>query len=182
MNSKEWKIIQDFPNYMVSNYGEVKNIKTNLVLKPYVTKRKYVYVNLRKENKSYNVQVHRLVAKAFIPNLQIKPCVNHIDYNPSNNKVDNLEWVTHSENCKHSSKNISKSHKGKIHSKTHNLNVRKAMLNLKNKEHYIYKNNKYFVFKIRINGIYLNKTFKTKDEAIKYRDNFLKENKEYAII
>ena len=183
MNSKEekWEILNEYPNYMISTFGRIKNIKTQRILKPYVNKKKYVFSLLMKNKKKYNLQVHRLVAKTFIPNPLNKPCVNHIDYNPSNNKVENLEWVTHSENCKHSSKNISNSHKGKTHSKTHNLNVRKAMLNLKDKEHYIYKNRNHFMFRFKINGIDFNKTFKTQEEAIKYKDDFFKENEEYAI-
>jgi hypothetical protein len=53
-------------------------------------------------NKKVNViHIHRLVAEAFISNPQNKPCVNHIDCNPLNNNISNLEWVTYSENNKH---------------------------------------------------------------------------------
>lgn len=45
--------------------------------------------------------VHRYLAEKYIPNPENKPCVNHIDGNPSNNSLDNLEWVTRRENCEH---------------------------------------------------------------------------------
>lgn len=51
--------------------------------------------------KKSTVKIHRLVAQAFIPNPENKPCVNHIDNNRHNNKVSNLEWVTFSENNAH---------------------------------------------------------------------------------
>lgn len=62
------------------------------------------YVNYRFQlgGKIVLQSAHRLVAKAFIPNPSDKPYVNHIDHNPRNNGVDNLEWVTHAENLQHS--------------------------------------------------------------------------------
>ena len=57
----------------------------------------YLQVNLSETRKT--VLVHRLVAEAFIPNPENKPCVDHIDGNRSNNRVENLRWVSHKENC-----------------------------------------------------------------------------------
>lgn len=180
IETKEWKIINDFPNYMISNYGDIKSIKTNKILKPYITKRGYVYNCLSCNGKTYNLQVHRLVAKEFILNPLNKPCVNHIDYNPSNNYVGNLEWVTHSENCLWSKENIGKSRKGKKLTNDQKIKISKSMLNNGKDEHYIYitKNNHY-MFRIRVNGVDYNKTFKNKEEAINYRDKWFKENLVY---
>lgn len=61
----------------------------------------YQGVNLHKDGKSKNMNVHRLVAEAFIPNPHNYPIVNHIDENPSNNDVDNLEWCTQKHNQNH---------------------------------------------------------------------------------
>ena len=63
--------------------------------------RKYRSVYYKEEGMKRRGYVHRFVAKAFIPNPENKPQVNHIDGNPSNNNVGNLEWVTSSENIKH---------------------------------------------------------------------------------
>lgn len=62
---------------------------------------KYLKVNLRLGEKTKSYNVHRLIAETFIPNPDNKPCVNHIDGNPSNNAVSNLEWSTQRENVRH---------------------------------------------------------------------------------
>ena len=97
-----WKDIEGFEGlYQVSNLGRTKRLYKNdkeKILKPFSNKDGYLRVNLCKEGKSKQSKVHRLVAKAFIPNLDNKSQVNHRDENKSNNKVENLEWVTSKEN------------------------------------------------------------------------------------
>ena len=61
----------------------------------------YKYITPKIEGKRYNLKVHKLVALKYIPNVDKKPCINHIDCNKENNCVDNLEWCTHSENMRH---------------------------------------------------------------------------------
>lgn len=96
--------------YAVSNKGRVKSLardvsnhtgiihKPERILKQQTDRKGYARVSLGKRK---NLAVHRLVAKAFIPNPQNKPQVNHIDGNKKNNCVENLEWCNNQENQIH---------------------------------------------------------------------------------
>ena len=99
---EEWRIINDFPNYSVSNLGNVMNNKTNKLLK-LCNKSGYYHISLTNKNSHKTFKVHRLVALTFIENDEDKPQVNHKDKNKLNNNISNLEWVTHKENCQHKS-------------------------------------------------------------------------------
>jgi hypothetical protein len=104
MFAEEWKFIQDYENYEVSNLGNVRNKKTGRILKSY-DKGGYAVVGLSKTiGKIF--QVHRLVCQAFILNPENKPQVNHIDKNGLNNNVKNLEWNTVVENNIHRSNGV----------------------------------------------------------------------------
>lgn len=115
--SEIWKDIKGYEGlYQVSNLGRVYNIKRNKYKKPSKDKDGYLYVGISKQGKSKNYKVHRLVAEAFISNLENKPQVNHIDGNKLNNVVKNLEWVTSKENIIHAHKiGLSYNAKGKEH-------------------------------------------------------------------
>ena len=88
--------IEEFNNYSISNLGNVKNDKTGRILKTYTKPSGYKQVQLGR--KTIPLYIHRLVAKAFIPNDDNKPQVNHKNGDKSDNRVENLEWVTASEN------------------------------------------------------------------------------------
>lgn len=109
-----WKEIPNYDGaYAVSNLGRLKSLQRKIIRsdgKPYSVKEKIIHPHITKGyaqatlsylGKKYYVGVHRLVALAFIPNLQNKPEINHIDGNKLNNCVSNLEWVTESENVRH---------------------------------------------------------------------------------
>lgn len=93
-----WKDIEGYEGlYQVSNMGNIKSLRTNKNC--YLSNSKiYKRVLLSKNGKAKGYSVHRLVAQAFIPNPNNYPCVNHLDYNGSNNKASNLEWCTYAEN------------------------------------------------------------------------------------
>lgn len=102
-----WKDIEGFPNYEVSNLGRVRNKNTKQIIAPIKGSSGYLSVRIRKQTGDYEkpaLNIHRLVAKTFIPNPENKPQVNHIDGNKLNNKMDNLEWCTRKENSKHAMK------------------------------------------------------------------------------
>lgn len=98
-----WKSIQEATNYEVSNLGNIKNSKTDYILKGRKSQSGYLQVSITMKDtlKAKNQYIHRLVAQYFIPNLENKREVNHKDGNKLNNCVTNLEWVTSSENQKY---------------------------------------------------------------------------------
>lgn len=100
-----WKDIKNYENkYKVSNYGKIKNSKTNKILKPSLNTYGYPIVTLCKDGTTSTKTIHRLVAESFIDNSNNLPQVNHIDGNKQNNFITNLEWVTISQNIIHSYK------------------------------------------------------------------------------
>jgi len=100
---KIWVTIEGYENYSVSNFGEVMSLKNNRILNK-IKDKGYRFVCLRKNGYTKNLRIHRLVALNFIKNPSKKRCVNHIDSDILNNKLENLEWVTHKENTQHSLK------------------------------------------------------------------------------
>lgn len=106
--NEEFRYIVGFPNYVVTNFGKVINIKTLKVLKPgetYVSGRKQgkyrtYFIHLCANGKKKKFYIHQLVANAFLD----KPAgadlvVNHINHITSDNRVENLEWISRSANA-----------------------------------------------------------------------------------
>lgn len=95
---EEWRSVIDYEGlYEVSSCGQIKSLRKGALLTPHKINGYYV-VRLCKNGKMKNHKVHRLVAIAFIPNPENKAFVDHIDTNRSNNRVENLRWVTRQEN------------------------------------------------------------------------------------
>ena len=151
-----WKGIDGYDNYEVSIYGNVRNIKTGQVLRPYNVGAGYHSVKLCKFGKEKNHRIHRLVALAFIPNPENKRCCDHINNVRSNNTIINLRWATDEENQMNRSLNTN-----------NKSGVKGVCFN---------KRRKKWIVRIHINGksIYLG-YYKTIEEATQIRQNKAKE-------
>ncbi|UPI12876.1 hypothetical protein [Bacillus phage SBSphiJ5] len=104
LEGEEVKMIEDFPNYGITNKSRIVKLSDNTLIKPKPIKNHYPKVILFKNGKRFEQYIHRLVATYFIPNPESKPLVNHIDGNKNNFSIDNLEWVTPKENYDHAIK------------------------------------------------------------------------------
>lgn len=103
-DTEVWKQIEEYNNYEVSSFGNVRNKNAGRILK--VSKKgRYSSVGLS-SNKPKTFSVHQLVARAFIPNPENKSQVNHKDKNGFNNNITNLEWATNKENYIHRSSGV----------------------------------------------------------------------------
>ena len=108
--------LEQFVGYKVYEDGTIESYKKRhghqyiitdyptRILKPYVSRKGYLKVDISSKPRK-SMSVHRLVALAFIPNVENKPQVNHIDGEPTNNNVSNLEWCSEKENVNHAFKN-----------------------------------------------------------------------------
>lgn len=112
--TEEWRDIPEFNGvYMISNRGRLlskqrvinhrnsQRLLKEKVLKTIINKKGYVEYQITHNSKHYNRLAHRLVAEAFIPRVEGKPMINHINGVKTDNRVENLEWCTNQENILH---------------------------------------------------------------------------------
>lgn len=103
---EEWKAIDGTDGmYLISNKGRVMNPKTGRIIKTQPDKKGYLRLRVTVNRVKLAFKVHREVAKAFIPNAENKPQVNHINGIKSDNRAENLEWVSNEDNARHAIEN-----------------------------------------------------------------------------
>jgi hypothetical protein len=129
--SEIWKVIPPYPLYEVSNLARIRRKETGRVIKSFLRGNGYYLIRLTPYSK--NIAIHRLIAFAFIDNVDNKPYINHKNGIKTDNRIENLEWVTGKENRIHavSTGLITNTTKGKrSHSKldiTQVLTIRKCL-------------------------------------------------------
>ena len=143
-----WKEVVGFEGiYKISSIGQIYNCKFNRILKPCKNKKEYLVVGLHKNNKKYTKSIHRLVAEAFLNNYHIKPTVDHKNRIRNDNRLINLRWATSKEQA---------NNKGlQSNNKLQEPNIRLTTFN---------------TYMVRFIKLKINKSFKTLDEAILFRD------------
>lgn len=175
---EQWKDIEGYEGlYQVSNLGNVRSMgrSRNCYAEGHIRKtifipdikemratnngNGYLLVSFRKDGRKKNHYIHRLVAEAFLPRVQGKEYVNHLDYNRMNNKVENLEWCTQKENTIYSKPNYSKQHNSTTSTG----------------ERYITKKKNRNLFRVCIKKGNVDKCFKDMASAIAFRNEVLNE-------
>ncbi len=143
----------DDDRYEVSDEGEIRNVETGRVLKQRDSNG-YRTCYITRDGRTSCYMVHRVVAKAFIPMIEGKNVVDHIDRDKTNNTVQNLRWTDTSQNNRNRSR---------FHSKTDGL-------------HNITQTGNKFVVSFMQNRETTRKSFDTQEEAIAWRDDFIQNN------
>ena len=89
------------PDYLVFANGDIYSRIKGKMLKPFLTPKGYLDLTIVIDGQIKHRKVHRMVAEAFLPNPECKPEINHINGIKTDNRVENLEWATRSENAQH---------------------------------------------------------------------------------
>ncbi len=143
--------IEGYHNYLIYEDGKVFSKKRNKFLKATPNSDGYCMVDLCKDGKRKKSKIHRLIALHYIPNPNNYPCVDHKDRNRQNNSIDNLRWVTNQMNC---------------HNRGVQINNKLRIQNI--------SPSKYgYIFQKNMKGKSHTKHFKTLEEAIKYKEEYL---------
>ena len=132
---EEYKKIDGYENYEISNQGNVRNIKTGKVLKPCKNSCGYYLVILSKNGIKQTLKIHRLVALHFIPNPENLREIDHINQDKANNSITNLRWISKSNNLRNRTKfkNSSSKYIGVYFNKEKGKYVAQIQINNKNK-------------------------------------------------
>lgn len=110
----EWRKVEGYENYSVSNTGLVRNDLNGKPIIPYTTSTGYLRLHLCNNGAEKNHLVHRLVAQAFIPNPDNLDTVDHINGDKTDNRVENLQWLSNQDNTKRFWNGISEERREKI--------------------------------------------------------------------
>ncbi len=166
MKEEIWRIIKDFPDYAVSNWGRVmritkgsNNTYPGKILKPGLNSGGYKMVVLSKNGKNKTKTIHRVMVKSFLNNYSDNLEVNHKNGIKTDNRIENLEMVTRSENQRHAYKNnLQTSKKGDANGRA----------TLASKQVYLIKKILYFrkKAKLKIKIRKIAKIFKTSENVI----------------
>lgn len=104
LEGEVWKPVKGFEQYfMVSCYGRIKSVPRitrnyERIIKPFIGPRGYYEIHIFLNRQRIHKKVHRIVLESFVPNIDNKPSIDHIDTNKLNNCLTNLKWVTNKEN------------------------------------------------------------------------------------
>lgn len=156
---EDWKKIDEFDWCLISTDGKCYSTKTKKLLKPQKYSNDYWFYAFKVGEEQFTRSIHRLVATAFIPNPENKPCVGHKDCDRSNNCVENLYWCTYPENNNHPLTRQRMSEGQKNSEKARNAsieNFKKASLS-----------NQKCVYKYSLDGVFIEKYNSVKEAAEK---------------
>lgn len=145
--------IVGYENYLIYEDGKVYSKKTKRYLSLYKNKQTgYLKVDLCKDGIPKTHNIHRLVAEHYIPNPDNKKCVDHINRDKNDNRIENLRWATHSENGQNRGA-----------TKNNKLGIKNICYD---------KINDTYKYEKEIRGQIHKKTFKTLEEAIAYKEDY----------
>jgi len=167
-----WKTIEEFPNYEINKLGQVKNKKTNFILKEIKFKDGYCGYGFNQDKKSKQRFSHRLVALTFLENPKNLRTVNHKDLNKENNKLSNLEWASHSDQIKHSIENNKNRKKA--------IGIKITQITLDGKDIKNFNSIKEAMKELNIKEIKINKIYKNNDFSFKFK--YSEDNENLKII